>query len=353
MKILVIGPSIEKSKGGMATVIQEIKMDQELNKKYDIETYASYADGSKFYVLIYSIVAFLKFYIFKRNYDVYHIHVASKGSTFRKGYYAKVARKWGKRVILHIHGGKYMEFYESASKKKKIAIKKILKNADLVIALSEEWKRNFDNTFNLCNCVVLENGVNDKTLSSAITEPAQNKNKFLALGRLGKNKGTYDLIFAMEKIVNHNPNVCLYLAGDGEVEQVRRLVEEKKLSDNIKILGWINFEKKIEILKQVSTVVLPSYNEGLPMSILEGMAAGKAIISTKVGAIPEVVKIDNGVLIKPGDIESLVAAMIKCSNDIDMLNSMSKNNIKKIKEEFSMQVMHDKLSSWYSCGEKC
>lgn len=69
-----------------------------------------------------------------------------------------------------------------------------------------------------------------------------------------------------------------------------------------------------ELLRKSSVLVLPSYNEGLPMAILEGMACGKAIISTTVGAIPEVVKKENGILVQPGDVTALanvtLAAMI-------------------------------------------
>ena len=58
-------------------------------------------------------------------------------------------------------------------------------------------------------------------------------------------------------------------------------------------------------------VVLPSYHEGLPMAILEGMAAGKAIISTTVGAIPEVVTGENGALVEPGDVIALAQALLQ------------------------------------------
>lgn len=72
--------------------------------------------------------SFIKFYFTKRNYDVYHIHAASYGSTFRKGWYVHAAKKWGKKVILHIHGAEYMLFYEKSNQKDKIV--SILKEAD-------------------------------------------------------------------------------------------------------------------------------------------------------------------------------------------------------------------------------
>lgn len=95
----------------------------------------------------YSIWSFLRFYITKRSYDIYHIHTASYGSTFRKGWYVNAAKKWKKKVILHVHGAEYMEFYNKSNNKKKIC--SILNSADKVIALSDEWKYKFDKIFGL------------------------------------------------------------------------------------------------------------------------------------------------------------------------------------------------------------
>ena len=348
MRVLVVGPSPDKSKGGMATVISEIRDDRALVDKYNIDIYDSYVDGGKFKRLLYSIYAFVKFYITKRNYDVYHIHAASRGSTFRKGYYVRAAKRWGKKVILHVHGAQYMEFYNEISEKKKTKMIRILKNADMVIALSQDWKTKFDQTFGLTNCVVLENGINMERLSPAIIEPDKYQTAFVTLGRLGKRKGTYDLLDAVEIATKTVPNIKVYLAGDGDVEQIRQLVHQKGLEKNIDVVGWANFEKKLNLLKHVSTVVLPSYNEGLPMSVLEGMACRKAIISTRVGAIPEVIKGNNGILVDAGDVNALADALVKCSTDLEMITDMGLQNYIKIREEYSMTVMHDKLSEYYS-----
>ena len=168
MRILVIGPSPTRSKGGMATVISEIAGDQDLRRKYNIDIYESYIDGGLMTRIIYSIFAFFMFCLTKRHYDIYHIHMASRGSTFRKGYYARMAKKWGKKVIVHIHGAQYMEFFSELSSPKKKKVIKILKSADMVIALSESWKEKFEKEFGLTNCVSLPNGINTVVGESGI-----------------------------------------------------------------------------------------------------------------------------------------------------------------------------------------
>lgn len=348
MKVLVIGPSIKRSKGGMASVIFDISQDKELVDKYNIDFFESYIDTNKFISILFSILQLIKFYCFKRDYDLYHIHVASRGSTFRKILFLNIIKKWKKKVIVHIHGAQYVEFYNEQNLKNKTRVKNFLNDADLVIALSESWKITFNQLFGLKNCVVLENGVNTDFFLEARINNEKNYSNFAVLGRLGERKGTYDLIRAFKIVVKKIPEARCYLAGDGEIDKVKELINQEKLNKNIILLGWISAEKKIELLQNVSTIVLPSYNEGLPMSILEGMASGKAIISTRVGAIPEVIEKQNGVLIAPGDVESLALSMIKLATNPTLLATFSENNIKKVECSYSINVMHKKLSEYYN-----
>lgn len=347
MRVLVVGPSPTRSKGGMSTVIDGICRDKKLNEEVSIDIYESYTDGNKLHVSLYSVFAYFRFIMRKNGYDIYHIHAASYGSTFRKGLYVDAVKRWGKRVIFHIHGAEYIKFYNGLSERKQKRVKEILRKADMVIALSEDWKKKFVEMFDLKNCVVLENGIDMEELKPAICDITEHINEFAVLGRLGQRKGTFDLIDAVEIAVRVNPNIICYLAGDGEIEKTKEIIEQKNLQDNIKVLGWLSGKEKVKLLSKVSTVVLPSYNEGLPMSILEGMACGKAIISTKVGAIPEVVKDVNGILLTPGDISSLANALIACCRNADMIKKMSEANIVKIEEKYSSTIMHNKLVELY------
>lgn len=345
MRVLVIGPDIEKSKGGMSTVIKEINEDKDLRSNVEIDIFSSYVDGNKAFILLYSFIAIVKFILFYRNYDVYHIHCASYGSTFRKGIYIYLVKLFNKKAILHIHGAEYLVFFEK-SKHKNLIIK-ILNKADLVIALSNEWKRNFEKTFHIENCIAIENGIDVEKYSSCSGVKKNNYN-IVMLGRLGTRKGTYDLINTIERVVTHFPNLKCYMAGDGEINKCITLIEKKNLKKNVFCLGWVNLTRKTEILKDSNILVLPSYNEGLPMAILEGMASGKAIISTNVGAIPEVISSEkNGILIHPGDIEALENAIIRLFTDYNLVKEMSKNNRKKIIEEFSTKKMHEEILKCY------
>ncbi len=347
-KVLVIGPSDTKSRGGMATVISGIRNSKILNKKYDIDIFPSYIDGNILTRFLYSVYAYIKFLFVYKKYDLFHIHNASFGSTFRKRHYLKRIKKANKKAIAHVHGAKYLIFYDGLNDKKKEKVLDYLNSADMVIALSDDWKEKFEDTFHITNCVSLNNGIDTEEFERAVCGVEECKNTFAFMGRLGERKGAYDLVDAAEKAVNNNPDIKIMMAGDGEIDKVKQIIKNKNLEKNIKVIGWIGFDEKIELLKESATLVLPSYNEGLPMAVLEGMAAGKAIISTTVGAIPEVIKNENGILIEAGDVDALADALVKCSSDIETIKQMSINNKKKIDDEFSMKIMHRKLDRYYS-----
>ena len=348
-KILIIGPSINHSKGGMATVIEGIVTDSKLNSKHSIDAHESYSDGNIIYRIIFSIIAYIRFIFIYNKYDIFYIHMASYGSTFRKGFYIRFLNKRNKRIILHVHGAEYIMFYNSLSESKKRKIENIWEKSEVIIALSEKWKIKFESIFRHKNIIVINNGIDIEQYKDAICFLDEARNKFLFLGRIGIRKGAYDIVSAVENLSKIYPDILVYMAGDGEINQIKNLIKEKKLDNNIEVIGWINFKNKIELLKKVSTVLLPSYNEGLPMSILEGMASGKAIISTDVGGIPELVENNiNGLVISPGDISALSKAISKMIEDEKFVKRCSINNLEKIEFNFSRKKMHEKISAIFN-----
>ncbi len=347
MRILEIGPSEAHSRGGMAEVIRGIRESEVLSGEFEVDSFPSYIDGSLPVRLLYSLYGYLRFLTCCRKYDLFHIHTAERGSTFRKNFYLRRVKRAGKKAVVHIHGAEYLTFYDGLDSRKKEMVADFFRRADLVLVLSDKWKEELEGRFQMSACQVLYNGVEPEKLQPAVSDPAEHRNSFLMLGRLGERKGTYDLIAAAELALRQNPALKLCLAGDGEVDRVRALVKEKGLEQNITVPGWIDGAEKLRCLREVATVVLPSHYEGLPMAILEGMAAGKAIISTTVGAIPEVVGEENGILIAPGDVPALADALLRCSGNPGLLADMSKNNREKVEREFSVRQMHQQLAAYY------
>ena len=223
----------------------------------------------------------------------------------------------------------------------------------MIIALSEKWKYEFETQLKMKNVYVLNNGIDTEDFQKSISNCIENKYKFLFLGRLGKRKGAYDILKAIEELNNEDVKIKCYMAGDGEIDIFREIIDKKNLNDCVEVIGWVDNIEKIKLLRDVSTVILPSYNEGLPMSILEGMACGKAIISTNVGAIPEVViENENGIIVEPGNIEQIKDAIKKIISNDNKLSDISLNNIKKIDEKYSRKKMHNILNKYFTYFEE-
>lgn len=347
MKIMVIGPSDTQSCGGMASVIHDIRVSDVLNRKYEIEIYPSFIDGSFIKRHLFELKAYLQFLPKIKDYDLFHIHMAAFHSVTRKSWYLKAIKNAHKKAIIHIHGSRFMVYYNGLSSSQKQKVTKLLNQADMVIGLSNDWKHIFETEVGLTNCVSLPNGIDPTIYKQGECNMEQYHHSFVSLGRLGERKGTYDLIHAFQKVVEKHSEATLYLAGDGEINKAQELIETLGLTKNIHVVGWVDLKGKLDLLSKCSTFVLPSYNEGLPMAILEAMAAGKVIVSSTVGAIPEVISEENGILIEAGDVGALTDALLKCYEDCHYIQVAGNNNQSKIEAEYSVSKMHTTLASYY------
>jgi glycosyltransferase involved in cell wall biosynthesis len=347
MKVLIVGPSITRTKGGMATVISDM-LQNNRNPAIQFEHIVSHAEGSALEKIMLTISTFFKV-LTRSDYDVVHIHVASGASFFRKSLVVWACRMRRKPVIMHVHGADFDTFYHHSASFIRSYIRKTFAACNKVLVLSGYWKGFFDNFIYRGNTEILHNGVYTHVYKPYKTAPA-NITKFLFLGRLGQRKGVYDLLEVVTRLVNRYPNYDLtfYLAGDGELEQVKEIIVKNNLQKHVQLLGWLNEEEKMKWFRQVDTIVLPSYNEGLPMAILEAMAGGKIIISSKVGGIPDLVKEgENGFLIQPGDVDSLEKYIAYVPDHPLEMVQISRNNILKIEEDYNLAKINNRLAEIY------
>lgn len=343
MKVLMVGPA-RSVKGGMTTVVDNY-FEYGLSEKIELKYIESCNDKNKILKFIQEIKGLNEFKKNIKKYDIVHIHMASRRSTYRKIKYIQIAKKYNKKVILHIHGGGFSKFYdEECNDRQKEYIKNNLNKADKIIVLSEEWKKYFTKLIKENKLEILYNGVKvpeeyDKDLS--------NKN-ILFLGRINEQKGIYDLIKAIKIIKEKYPDVCLYVGGTGEENRIQKSVNELQLEDNVKMLGWINNEQKDKILKKCAIFVLPSYFEAMPMSILEAMSYYCVTLSTNVGSIPKVIQNnENGILVKPGDIKNISDMINYLFENKETMSKISSNARTTIEKKYNIKKNVNKLLNIY------
>ena len=348
MKVLVVGPDSRKTKGGIASVIEGMREDEWLTGQTGMAFYASYREGNPVFKLFYGLWKIVRFPHAVKQFDLVHIHMSVKGSAMRKMQYAAIAKKHGKKVVLHIHGSSFMEYYQQLHGKKQEKLKKCLQSADCVLALSEKWQSDMCRVMELRNCEVLLNGISLKKYQAKI-EPFQNRGiDFLFMGRLGVRKGTDNLLGVLKRMKKEGRKFHCVLAGDGPVQDYSQWVNEAQMEDCIRFAGWIQGGEKKALLKKARILLLPSRHEGLPMSILEAMTFGEAIISTKVGGIPEAVEEgQSGLLVDPDDEEGLYGAMCRLLDDPELTERMGRRGCEIVKQKFDLEQIHRQLYALY------
>lgn len=304
--VLFIAPNYKKRKGGIASVMKqyEVFLDDCFIFLPSIYFQNIWFSTIFFPINIFFIITKL---ITSPSIKIVHIHGSADGSFYRKYIIFLLCKfLFKKKVVYHIHASHYNLFYDQASNFIKKRIQYLINTSDQTIVLSEEWLDYFKKTFNPKRIEILENIV-PKVKDGSKAERGSVL-KLLFLGRIGKRKGVFDLVECFKKNeALFNKKVDLFIGGDGNIKLLKEKID--KLS-NVHYIGWVDNEKKREMFLQSDILILPSYNEGLPISILEAMSYGLPIISTNVGGIPRVLKNQrNGHLIPPGNKERLKSAI--------------------------------------------
>ena len=142
-KVLMLGPE-RNVKGGMTTVVNTY-YEEGLDKIVDLRYIGTVNDKNIVSKLLKMLFGYLQYMFCLEKYDVIHVHMASRGSTFRKSIYMNKAKKKHKKIILHIHGAEFKVFYNESTEKQKVKIRQILNLADKIIVLSEDWYKFFFN----------------------------------------------------------------------------------------------------------------------------------------------------------------------------------------------------------------
>ncbi len=342
-KVLLLGPSL-KSKGGISSVLNNYLNYPE---KGEIEFFHILVtrDKQKFVKIFITFFALLKmiFLLAIKPIDIVHAHPSENNGFYRYIPFFLISKIYRKKVIFHIHGGLFDQFFYNSNKIKRKLIKLCLSSCDLVICLSQ-FAEKFFNSIGIYNTVVLPNTVNVASFN-----PYCNNSKYITfLGFIEEQKGVYDLIDAFS-ICESNKYLKLNICGSGDIVKLKKKIQKLKLDNQIIVYGWVNSSKKDEILRNSLFLILPSYNECLPMVILEAMANGLPIITTPVGGIPELVNDSkNGIFVQPGNIQQIANAIDILFGNKEYLEQISRDNYSKIVQFYSMQVTFHKLNIIYN-----
>lgn len=217
----------------------------------------------------------------------------------------------------HIHGGYFRKMYDSQIKFKQNLLKFFINKSMGIIVLGESLRTMFEDIISEEKIYVCENGVQDDIVATEDEIKKKidrykkdKKKKVLYLSNLMKEKGILDLLEASKKF--NEEEIEFNLAGEIE-PSIKEEIESylRKYPKKIKYHGVVEFKYKKKLFLENDIFVLPSYDEGQPISILEAYATGCAVLTDGlVGGIGDIFKNEvNGISVRSQDIESIYSSL--------------------------------------------
>jgi glycosyltransferase involved in cell wall biosynthesis len=346
-RVLMVGTALD-GRGGVAAVIAVLRR-QGLFEREGVHYVATHRDGSRMDKARGALAGFWRLAVAcVRRHPVVHAHVASDASFVRKSLLLLVARLTGCKTIFHLHGGGFRRYaQEKSGRLMQSWIRHTLRSSSVVITLSEGWA-DFVQAF--------APGTRVAVVANAVPLPMQEPagagrevpGRILFLGRLEAAKGVFELLGAGARLVHGVPELRLVFGGEGDADALRRRAAELDMAGRIELRGWVGADERDAELARASVFCLPSHAEGLPMSLLEAMAAGKAVVASSVGGIPEIVRDgDNGLLVPAGDDAALAAALARVLGDGALRERLARRARATIEQHYSTEVVCGQLSALY------
>ena len=246
---------------------------------------------------------------------------SSAGASFaEKGLMAICARRAGKRVVFSPRSGLIHDDVLRSAAMRRFVIQ-VLRASHVVMCQSDSWKEYFSELTGLSDerFAVVPNWLEVRRHRDIFVERSRRDAAvaFLYLGWLEPYKGVLDLVEAVS-LARHQRVGCRFtICGRGSLDQeARTLAADRGLADYFDFRGWVTGSAKERLLEEADVLVLPSHREGMPNALLEAMAAGLAVVATRVGGVPDVLVDESlGILVDPRSPEQLASSLVSLARD--------------------------------------
>ena len=345
-KIVVglVGPDIHHldTGGGTAAMSKRIVEDFAENDAVAVIPIRNYYSFSTWRRISAALDAVWQIWKRRRQLTVVHIQVTGGLSIERDLLLALMAKLVSLPVVVQFHGAGQSIDYDRGSALHRLCYRKLLSISRIAAVLgnhAQDWINRTDSTV---ATRIIGNSVDIE--DSVLPLPGEVPQLVFA-GRLGQRKGIYDLLKALEGLAQDGLVFAAHIAGDGEVDEVSNLVAQNKwLNDRVEVLGWQTSSAVREMIIQSWLFVLPSYAEGMPLSVLEAMGCGRAVVATRVNEMDQLVSDGvSGILISPGVVDELAYSIGKICRDKSLAEEMGRQGWDIARSRFSEQRLIDAL----------
>ncbi|MCP5283226.1 MAG: glycosyltransferase family 4 protein [Rhodoferax sp.] len=337
-------------RGGMRAVVEGYR-DDGVFDRHHVRWLVTHDEGSLVRRLSLALRAWLTLLglLLRRRVRLLHSHMAMRGSFWRKSIFNATARLFGVPVLAHLHGSEFRQFHAALPPWLQRRVAREFEACAEVLVLSTEWADFVQGIAPRAHVRVLPNYVRMPAAVARTAASATGGVTGLFLGVVGQRKGVFDLLPALAQALRLAPGLRLRIGGNGDVDAARARARELGVGDQVEFLGWVSGEAKAQALAAAQFYVLPSHNEGLPMSLLEAMAHGLPVISTRVGGIPGLVRDGtDGLLVTAGDVTALAAALARMATDATWRHAAGQAARARVQQDFSDVVVLPQLDAAYA-----
>ncbi len=339
--------------GGMGSIMAYLaSLERDPSGRFDLKPLESRGGGHIALSPVYLVAAVGR--IFREaalgRLAVVHLNLAERGSVYRKAALLAGTKAAGGRVLLHLHAAQIRQFHDSMNGTGKRLLRWMFRSADHVVVLGEVWRAWVASTFDVKpgRISVVYNGV-PATQSTSRGVPADGRFRLLFVGNLLERKGVADLLRACALPVMLEKDIELTMAGGGPVETYRQMAADLGIGHRVRFTGWVSQDAARTLMVGSDALILPAYDEGLPLVILEALASRTPVICTAVGSIPEVLADGYSALfVTPGNTAEIANSIVRLIDQPALRQSLAENGAILYERLFTMDAFVRSISAIYA-----
>lgn len=351
LRLVMLGAASE-TRSSIAAVVAAYRANG-LFKRWPIDYIATHGDVGPAGNAVLALKAMRRFagLLIRNRRVALHVHTSFRNGFWRDAVFMSAAIAARCPYILHLHGGGFERFYDRSSTPVRALIGFFLERAACVATPSEAMRAWIRGIARDANALCVPNPVPG---SNVQRQPGTQQNIVLFLGCLDARKGIFDLLDAIAALRASVPDLRLVCAGEGDRGAVAHYAARIGIADAVKFTGWVGPSGKRALFESAAAFALPSYDEALPMSLLEAMSAGVPVVVSPVGALPEAV-VDgiSGFMVAPGDTAGLRRSLGRLLQDRTLGARMGAAARESVRLRFSPERALPALEDLYCAVGVC
>ena len=356
-RVLIVGP-LSPPSGGIQTLIKA-QLGSALGDRFQLESFDTGKRTRPDRWLVTGLLSQLRIIgeltwrLIRFRPHIVHIHVGGFPEPFRRGIDALISRCLGRKVVLHINSGDFDKAYPKLNSVLRRFVQLVFGLSHRVLACSSYWAEYYRQFVAEQKIVVVFNGIQGEPYRSRLPEKQDARQRlgvpsdaflWILLGVMGHRKGVFDLCQVLPKVTSGSKVLFALIGPDesneaGATAKLQRLCRQNDVSEHVVFPGEVDATGRCNWLGAADAYILPSHSENSPLSLLEAMAAGLPILSTRVGSIPEMLPdASHAVLIEAGDLDALAEGCRWIMADEARRLSMADRNRCRFREHFDIDV---------------